>query len=521
MNFGRGSSSTAILLFLTIRSLAAQAVEGQVVDALSGAPIPYAQIMLLQRSGAPAYEAHGNALGQYRIERVKAGVYTPRFSAADYWPSYSALDRDAPPALTVASGVDTTRLDGKLAPVPKISGRVLDGVGNPVRYARVWLIWEDPECRPPMCIGITHELKCNDAGEYSSHEFDTAGTWVIAAAAPSSWKAPKEKDGQPMGWAQTYYPNVPDRALAQRIPIRAGDDRRGIDVRLAAIPVHRIAGRLVDPSGDPLQHATVTLARDNGPDFDAETDKDGSFSFDAVADGEWILSAHGDKANSKLIVMRELHLDSDDATEVRLALTAPFSIQGRVDVERADGMPAPPRPEIMLLRDTSVVRVSGFPRTDPARTDDQGTFTVANLYPGPYRIAIMDAPLPPYYLDSIRVGNLDGAGSVQIASAAQTVEVHYKSDGGRVTGTVSACNRGTVELIPADPGHRRGFFRGVACGSDGRFDILAVKPGDYYAIALQDPTAMMNLATDDAAIRNRGVLVTVRRNETTQVDLRF
>jgi len=506
---------------VALRTLAAQAVEGQVVDAHTGAPVPSAQIVLLQRPGPPAYEAHANALGQYRIERVKAGVYTPRFSAPDYWSSYSGLNPDAAPALAVASGVDAIRLDGKLERVPKISGRVIDGDGNPVRYARVWLIWEDPACRPPMCIRITHELKCNDAGEYSSHEFDTPGTWVVAAAAPSSWKAPKEKDGQPMGWAETYYPNVADRALAQRIPIRAGDDRRGIDIRLAAVPVHRIAGRVVGPGGDALQHATVTLARDNGPDFDAETDKDGSFSFDAVADGNWVLFAHGDKSNSKLIGMRELRLDSEDATEMRLALTAPFSIHGSVTAERAEGMPAPPRPEIVLLRDTSVVRVSAFPRTDPARTDDKGAFTVANLYPGPYRILIMDPPLPPYYLDAIRVGDLDGAESVPIASAAQTVEVHYKSDGGRVIGTVSGCNHGTVTLIPADSAHRRGFFRGAACGSDGRFDIIAVKPGDYYAIALQDPAAMMNLATDDAAIRYQGVLVTVRRNETTQADLKF
>jgi len=521
MNFGRGSSSTAILFFLALRTLAAQAVEGQVVDAQTGAPVPYAQIMLLQRPGSPAYEAHANALGQYRIEPVKAGVYSPRFSAPDYWSSYSGLNPDAAPALTVASGADTIRLDGKLETVPKISGRVIDGDGNAVRYARVWLIWEDPACRPPMCISITHELKSNDAGEYSSHEFDTPGTWVIAAAAPSSWKAPKQKDRQPMGWAETYFPNVADRALAQRIWIRAGDDRRGIDIRLAAVPVHRIADRVVDPGGDPFQHATVTLARDNGPDFDAETDKDGSFSFDAVADGDWVLSAHGDKANSKLIGMSELRLDSEDATDVRLDLNAPFSIQGRVTAERAEGMPAPPRPEIMLLRDTSVVRVSGFPRTEPAKPHSQGAFTVANLYPGPYRILIMDPPLPPYYLDAIRVGDLDGAESVPIASAAQTVEVHYKSDGGRVTGTVSGCTHGSVALIPADRAHRRGFFRGAACGSDGRFDIIAVKPGDYYAIALQDPAAMMNLASDDAAIRYQGVLVTVRRNETTQADLKF
>lgn len=511
--------SLIAVFFLAGASMAAQTVEGRVVDALTGQPIPNAQVMLLVQQGRPEYRANANDQGQYRIENVKAGTYTPRFSAPDYWPSFNPVDAGERPTVVVTSGDGSVRCDGKLQRVPKVSGRVLDGNSNPVRYARVWLIWADPSCRPPLCIGISRELKTDDAGQYSSHEFDAAGAWVIAAAAPSSWKAPEDKDGQSMGWAETYYPNVADRALAQAIEIHGGDDWRGTDIRLAAVPVHRIAGKVVDAAGDPVPKATVTLTRDNGPAFDAETESNGAFAFDAVADGDWTLVAHFGPEATRLIGMRDLRLNGD-AKDFEIELSAPFAIHGRVTVERAEGIPGLEIPDIFWTRDTQHVRIEAYPPIRPLAVDEKGEFTVANVYPGPYRISVVAAPPPPYYLDSIQVGGIDAAESVQILSSAQTVEIRFRSDGGRVTGTAEGC--GAVALIPVAPAHRLpGFLRGAPCGSDGRFDIAAVRPGAYYAVALAaGPRGFGSLIDDEVRLQNDGVAVTVRRNEAISVDLK-
>src|ERR1035438_1938032 len=63
------------------------------------------------------------------------------------------------------------------------------------------------------------------------------------------------------------------------------------------------------------------------------------------------------------------------------------------------------------------------------------------------------------------------------------ITVVYKTDGGVVRGTAENCASGGVVLVPRDPSLRRGFSRSGPCDSSDRYEVRAMRPGEYYAVA--------------------------------------
>jgi hypothetical protein len=96
--------------------------------------------------------------------------------------------------------------------------------------------------------------------------------------------------------------------------------------------------------------------------------------------------------------------------------------------------------------------------------------------------------------------------------------VMYKSDGGSLHGKAENCASGGVILVPSDPARRREIFsRSGACDSSDKYEVDAVRPGDYYALAFagNGPVPIV----DDVLLK-QAVKVTVRAGEASSADLR-
>src|SRR5215831_10111293 len=77
-----------------------------------------------------------------------------------------------------------------------------------------------------------------------------------------------------------------------------------------------------------------------------------------------------------------------------------------------------------------------------------------------------------------------------------------------------------VVLVPADPALRRaGVSKSAPCDSAGHYEVLAVRPGDYYALALagNGPVLALNEAS---SLLDEASKVTVRSGESSSADLR-
>jgi hypothetical protein len=520
-----------IACLLAAGVFAAQTVDGHVVNSVTGIGVAGVAVNLI-RDDKVAYSAATDLHGHFRIDKVEAGSYIATYTARGFWPIPNFLvdedferecgrcflaERGGQPFEIGASG-DAVSLEVRMQPISKISGRVLDPVGQPVPNAGILLHWGDSWlCKPPSCSGISRQTKTNEKGEYSVTDLDVPGTWLLSAIAPASWKPPEGRDGQRLDWAQTFYPGVTDARLAASVMVRVGADMANLDIKLAALPVRRIRGVVLDFRGNPVPKATVILRKSTGsPGVTRTTGAEGAFEFEAVAEGEWRISASAEQAGAKPSAEQRVQLRDHDSEVLVLRAAAPFAIQGKIVMEVAEGAPAPKPPSVVLAFTAGGAFPTGIP-------DSKGDFQIQNVYPGAYQI-LPGPPPPKYYLDSIRIGGHDALDSgVDIQPGGAPLLVTYKPGGGTVRGTVEKCARGTVRLLPHDKAvWRPGFVLFAPCDSDDRYAITAVRPGEYYAVAIggDSPTPWYATMWDDASLVNYASTITVRAGENTSADLR-
>jgi hypothetical protein len=116
------------------------------------------------------------------------------------------------------------------------------------------------------------------------------------------------------------------------------------------------------------------------------------------------------------------------------------------------------------------------------------------------------------------VGDRDLAMQDVEISSDVTITVVYRTDGGSVLGKAENCASGGLVLVPRDPARRRpGFSKSGPCDSSDRYEVRAVRPGDYYAVAFAGNGPVFAL---DEAILSQAVKVTVRAGEASSADPR-
>jgi hypothetical protein len=91
-----------------------------------------------------------------------------------------------------------------------------------------------------------------------------------------------------------------------------------------------------------------------------------------------------------------------------------------------------------------------------------------------------------FYLDAVKLGERDVTLEwIDVAPGMLPFRAVLKSGGGQVRGTVENGDGGIVALVPQDERLRFGPFVVAAFFSGAAFSVEHVRPGDYYAFALQ------------------------------------
>ena len=504
-------------------ALAAQPVEGHVVNALTGAGIQKATARIFPADVGPA-----NALlvttdsqGRFRIESMEVGAYRVTYEA----PGFRGVPEGGgiAPLFQVGNGAEPVRLEVKMQQLGKLSGRVLDAAGEPVPSADVWLATEGWRRQPISCFGCYPQSKTDERGVFTFKDLEP-GRWVLSATAPPSLDPlPKPDADQQLGWAQTFFPGVVDPQNAEAVTVRPGDQWNP-DIKLAAAPVHDIRGRVLDLRGHPVSKVSVALGKGFGPTRTQETKGDGTFEFASVVDDEWRLSAVADEGDVKLKAAQWIRAKGRDLENIDVRLAGPFSLRVRIALEVPEGTVVPrltiPPLELNLGTALPSDRVSDG--SVHIRRPHQGDLAVPDVYPSTYQLRQLGNSLVPYYLDSIRLGDGDALGLVSILSDAQPLIITYKLGGGTVRGTVEGGDSGHVFLIPEDHALRRsGFAQVTECDQNGRFEFLAVRPGEYYGLAIAGGLVSFEDVYEDTGLLRQASKVTVRPNESTSAEIRL
>jgi hypothetical protein len=349
------------------------------------------------------------------------------------------------------------------------------------------------------------------------------GSYGISVLPPPDLKPPEAEPGSPaLAWKRTWYPGVVLPEAASKIVVLPGE-ASNIELKLLALPSHAVRGVVLNPDGTPAPKVAVGLG-ETFRSASVESKSDGTFEFPAVAEGEWRLSAEAQRGSLKLFAIEWIEVARHDQENLKLHLIPPVTVRGSVLAEIPKDAPAfKPGPLMLVLvggrtrRDSDLLSLGGA----IASLDAKGNSIALDLYPGLYRLGPQLQPPPqPYYLDAVRAGGVDVATQDVEISSDLAITVVYKSDGGSVRGTAENCASGGVVLVPADPALRRaGFSKSGPCDSTGRYEINAVRPGDYYALAFagNGPALALN---EDSSLLDGAIKVTVRTGEASSADLR-
>ena len=533
----------AFAVFILFTSgAAAQMVEGNIIDSATNVGIARVAVHLELASGSDSkdepYDTATDALGHFVFARVKPGTY--EFSW--FSPSYVATDASRFPQIHVTTGGDPLKLEGRMTATPTISGRVVNGNGDGVADALVGIVG------PSAKTGAT-----TDASGNFEQRVQPPGRYRVWVTPPAGIKPPEPQQGsdQVRVWTPVYYPGVRSWDAASKIVVHAGYQVAGIELKLVPVPAHVVRGMLLNLDGTPAPAVTVTLDIDEArlndkekrPTNEVTTNSEGAFEFPPVADGDWRIAAELERGGVKLRALQWIEITGRDIENVTLRMAAPFSLQGRVVMEAGpNGMkasasaPEPPRliphaghirtefgaaswmlqPETMARPGFREILFDGDGAIT-ADTNRDGNFGFKSVYADSYRIAPLAAPAG-YYLDSVRVGDTDvAAAEVQLLPGTLPVTVAYKTGGGIVRGAVEKCSSGAVLLIPTDANMQWfGFLHSVRCDAKDRYEIGAVRPGEYYALAFAGHDSAPSL---DAGVLQQAPRITVEAAETVTADL--
>ena len=483
------------------------AVDGFVVNAVTGEPLARARVMLMGPRGQNGVSAD-NA-GRFRFTDIPCGqtqimVMKPGFLQGGYGvPRPGGLFLP----LILASGEAAHDLKISLTPQAVVTGKVLDEQGDPMMGVQITaLAARVVEGRRSFQPGAA--TSTNDLGEYRLAGLQP-GKYIICAYPNNSLNGfdPGEKNTVP---GVRCYPGPPEGGAASALDVRGTDNRA--DFTISRVPAVRIRGNLLGA----VRGAGVSLAKRgaNGMNrtLPGNVSPDGSFEIHGVLPGSYLLTTDFWESGKRLVARLPLEVGTSDIDGVTVRLEPGFTVTGQVRFDLKKGQPGPGAPGLSL-RSSDPLTGGGQLTWDKTRA----SFSVNELTPGNYRLEVF--PNGHYYLKSATLAGRDiSKEEIPITQAAGPIDVVLADDGGSIEGQVEdAAGKpisGWVMVLQAGRAPRNVMSR-----ADGHFKVSNLPPGDYQVYAWDD-VQPVEYANPDWMMRNaKGAAASVEAGQTAQVKL--
>jgi hypothetical protein len=504
-----------------------------VVRAGSGEPLAKAQVTLTRtgdgdwssRSTPPStttgpdgrFVLRGIEPGSYRIAIARNGYARQEYGQRVFGGQGTVV--------ALAAGQAMRGIAFHLTPTGAVTGVVRDPSGEPLVGAHVQVLRATYNAAGHRTLQPAGGDRTNDRGEYRVY-WVTPGRYYVAV----NGAAPGRATAAPGGvgsvneiierrYPTSYYPGTADVAQASAVDVAPGAEITTVDILVPEQDLFRVTGRIVDPiSGRPPVTAVVSVAA-RGPvgaatvtgtaqSYDPAT---GIFDLRDVAPGSYWIRAIATASSAESILppdaggrsVADAFADSFSAgrqvaqaaldvfgnvDEVLLALGSGVAIRGVISVEDQPLSAVERFDRIQItLPPTSRAMIVNPSRHEPLR--DDGAFTLPNVLPGEYAVAVHAVP-PGYYLKEARAGKVDVLdGSLLVSGPATgTLNLVLSRTSGQVQGVVVDERREPavgveVVLVPARRPARVDRYKTAVTDKSGAFTMSGLAPGDYRILA--------------------------------------
>jgi len=192
-------------------------IRGRVVSADSGDALPHARI-IIYNDASPLPPIFSDGSGQFASRPLPAGG------------RYRLSVRKAGFSLTSVSPINVNAPDPLVVRMPRaaaIAGRVVDGFGEPSAGTIVSL-YAAPAVGQPRLGAVINRVGTDDLGEYRFGGL-AEGTYLVSVRTMLPPPGPTNGPTNSFDLTGIYFPGVTALAQADRIALRPGDERTGVD----------------------------------------------------------------------------------------------------------------------------------------------------------------------------------------------------------------------------------------------------------------------------------------------------
>ncbi len=482
-------------------------VDGSVVNAATGEPIPRARVTFNSPAGQRATTT--NATGQFSFTGATCGRVQLMATRPGFLPGTVGGPRPGgtfEPSL-LKSGEPFHSPKIALTPHTVISGKVLDDQGDPLINVPInTLTSRVIQGRPTFQNAQT--AITNDLGEYRIPGLQS-GKYIICAQPNPGPGGIDLGDGSTAMGTQCY-PGLPEAGSS--LDVRGPDNR--VNFTLSRVPTSKIRGSL---AGAP-RGATVSLVRRSlqsaGSTTPARMQPDGRFEILGVTPGSYLLSTDYWDSGRHLMGRLAINVGGADIEGVVVRLEPGFAITGTVRVESGQNSAAPPPRMNLLVRSSDPMTGNGA----LAWSKSRDSFTISELVPGSYRLEA--SVTPPWYVRRATMAGRDiSKEEIPLSQAAGPVDVVLSDDSGGLEGVLEDAEgkpvAGVVMILQDGLPPRYLWMQ-----SEGRFKLAGLAPGDY-KVSGWDDAQFVEYANPDWMRRNSSITsVTVAPGQSVQVRIR-
>jgi protocatechuate 3,4-dioxygenase beta subunit len=468
-------------------------VQGQIVNALTNEPVRKARVYLQRLDTKDAAVAIlCDDAGNFVLSDINPGRYHLAAERVGYIRgAFGARSMDGPGlVLVVAPGQLLDGLIFKLMPQAVITGRVIDGDGEPVQDVHVQALGLTYVRGRRQLVSVQDSVT-DDLGEYRLHSLPPNRYLVSASRSGGNAQSQnidaKNADATALEetYAPTYFPNTVDPTRAVEVSVTGGEQARGIDLTLLRTPTAIIRGHVAN-SLNAHNTAVMLFPRDAGgiPSTDrnaaAVTDNQGNFELRGVTPGGYILFAQSGEGSARI----PIDVYGSNINDASLTIVPNLEVRGRMSLDGGPVHWGDRRVNLGLQpRDTPLNVIASALRPD-------GAFLLSNVSPDNYALNIRNLP-EEYCVKEIHMGLTaiqDGAVNLS-ASGTGPLDIVLSRSCAEFAGVVTDFETNnvpgaTVTLVP-DKSHRSALYLYQVTTTDqyGGFSFKGVAPGSYRVYA--------------------------------------
>lgn len=377
----------------------------------SGEPLPDVSVALVPRASGvrrgPEYTSASDESGSFRFESLDPGLYEVYAAQPGF-----VVETDSLSGRSLGPYRPGDQVTVRLVKGGVVTGTVTDSQGQPLTglNVRAMRVRDLDGGQPANPFAYGGEDRTDDRGAYRIYGL-RPGLYIVYTGGQINSMFPLSVG---YGEAATFYPSG-TRDTAAEVMVRGGQEAGGIDIRMREDPARRVTGTVekapTDPFGESV-NVTLTYASTAMPAATTSVNPntaERSFSFDAVADGEYDLqvTVSGREGTTLASTPQRVSVRGADVTGLRLVLRPLASASGTVRFEPAaeGGRPAPEAcksvrasqlPQEMLVTAGAAAPARPKPGSVYSRTsapqsvtpDSAGGFTVRTLDAGRYRLSV-------------------------------------------------------------------------------------------------------------------------------------